>query len=69
MPAKMAISFAPRGVCTPSLMSGANRLCIWRGVLSAVIFRSSFIVRTFVVLKIFSFRIQPVRPLSTPSVR
>ena len=50
-------------------MSGANRLCIARGVLSSLIFHSSFDVPTLALVKIFSSRTQPVRPLSTPSVR
>ena len=69
MPANTASSRAPRGVVTPETVSGANRLCICRGVLLIFTFHSSFIVLTLVVLKTFSFFNQPVRPLSTPSVR
>ncbi len=69
MPAKIASSRAPRAVVTPDTVSGANRLCICRGVLLTLIFHSSFIEPTLAVVKTFSFFNHPVRPLSTPSVR
>ena len=59
----------PRAVFAPSLTSSANRLCICRGVLSAFVFQSRRMLRTFAVLNVFSFFNHPVRPLSTPSVR
>ena len=40
-----------------------------RGVLSSFTFHSSFVLPTLAVVKTFSSRIQPVRALSTPSVR
>ena len=69
MPANTASSRAPRGVVTPETVTGANRLCICRGVLLILVFHSSFMEPTLAVVKIFSFFSQPVRPLSTPSVR
>ena len=69
MPAKMASSRTPRTVVTPVSVSGANRLCIWRGVLLTFVFHNSIIDLTLVVLKIVSSFTHPVRPLSTPSVR
>ena len=68
-PATTAISRVPCGVVTRSAMSGANRLCIARGVLSSFTFHSSFVLPTLAVVKTFSSRTQPVRALSTPSVR
>src|SRR4051812_28490742 len=50
-------------------MSGANRLCIARGVLSSFSFQSSFELPTLAAVKTFSSFTQPVRPVSTPSVR
>ena len=49
-----------------SAMSGENRLCIARGVLSSLSFHSSFVLPTLAGVKIFSSLTQPVRPLSTP---
>ena len=59
----------PCAVVTRSATSGANRLCIARGVLSSFTFHRSFMLPTLAVVKIFSSRTQPVRALSTPSVR
>ena len=68
-PATTASSRGPCAVVTRSATSGANRLCIARGVLSRFTFHRSFMLPTLVLLKIFSSRTQPVRALSTPSVR
>ena len=43
-PATTASSRGPCGVVTRSAMSGANRLCIARGVLSSFSFHSSFVL-------------------------
>ena len=40
-----------------------------RGLLSSFTFHRSFVLPTLAVVKIFSSRTQPVRALSTPSVR
>ena len=66
---RRAISRVPCGVVTRSAISGANRLCIARGVLSSFSFHSSFVLPTLAGVNTFSSRTQPVRALSTPSVR
>src|SRR4051812_31239371 len=68
-PATTPNSRVPCAVVTRSAMSGANRLCIARGVLSNLIFHSSFELPTLAGVKIFSSFTQPVRSASTPSVR
>ena len=67
-PATTASSRVPCAVVTRSATSGANRLCIARGVLSSFSFHSSFVLPTLAVVNTFSSRTQPVRALSTPSV-
>ena len=46
---------------TPETATGADRLCICRGVLFILVFHSSFMEPTLAVVKIFSFFSQPVR--------
>ena len=67
-PATTASSRVPCAVVTRSATSGANKLCIARGVLSSFTFHWSFMLPTLALVKTFSSRTQPVRALSTPSV-
>ena len=68
IPATTAISRGPCGVCTSLAMSGGNRLCSCRGLLSVCRVHNSFMFLTVEGLRIVSFLCHDVRCGSPPSV-
>src|SRR5215813_10422218 len=67
-PVTITICLGPLAVLTRPTIRAGNRLCIWRGWLSSLIFHSSFTFLTLAVVRICSSCCQAVRRGLPPSV-